>query len=171
MQGMPNQAELRIPTQSWSGYGFSNSSPSPIAQSNQSRDETITVSLLFFLYIMRLTHSWIIRLIRVSRTLLKMNLVTTNPFSMTQSKVASIILLAIISTQLLVLYSMLLLRPITLTYHLFWQWLIYRNIYVSFSKMIVSGWMQSCPVGWTSSVLRLGWPCDRRTPRELDRSW
>lgn len=44
MQGMPNHTEVRVPTQSWSGYGFSHSSPSPIVQSRISIKEEVSVS-------------------------------------------------------------------------------------------------------------------------------
>lgn len=44
MQGVPNHTEIRVPTQSWSGYGFSHSSPSPIVQSRISIKEEVSVS-------------------------------------------------------------------------------------------------------------------------------
>ncbi|KAK7603956.1 hypothetical protein V9T40_004229 [Parthenolecanium corni] len=38
MQGVPNRSEVRVPTPNWSGYGFSQSSPSAIGQ-NRAKEE------------------------------------------------------------------------------------------------------------------------------------
>lgn len=48
MQGVPNRSEVRVPTPNWSGYGFSQSSPSAIGQ-NRAKEE-ITVSSISNLY-------------------------------------------------------------------------------------------------------------------------
>lgn len=47
MQGIPNRTEVRVPTQTWAGYGFSQSSPSPILPSRTMAKQNAAVSELY----------------------------------------------------------------------------------------------------------------------------
>lgn len=55
VQGQPKSSDLRVPTSSWSGYGFSQSSPSAVLKEQKQREANTmsqvkrgTVSRLFF---------------------------------------------------------------------------------------------------------------------------
>lgn len=43
MQGMPSRTEVRVPTPTWSGYGFSQSSPSTILQNKKKEEVTVNI--------------------------------------------------------------------------------------------------------------------------------
>lgn len=47
MQGTPDKTELRKPTPAWSGYGFSESSPTTMLQNNK-KEENILVRIEYF---------------------------------------------------------------------------------------------------------------------------
>lgn len=44
MQGMPSRTQVRVPTHTWSGYGFSQSSPSSVLQNQNQKKDEVTVS-------------------------------------------------------------------------------------------------------------------------------
>lgn len=49
MQGVPSRSEVRVPTPNWSGYGFSQSSPSSIGQTRAKEEVTVgSISNLYF---------------------------------------------------------------------------------------------------------------------------
>lgn len=46
MQGAPSRADVRVPTPNWSGYGFSQSSPSSICQTRVKEEVTVSYLLI-----------------------------------------------------------------------------------------------------------------------------